>query len=244
MTPVICPEARFPHDVCYLSPNQADAEGPTGMSEPDYNDAVRILDALSPGRTVVLTSALDLRPLLRRLQDERPREYYWSVLEAGPAQYRVEVGRRLTHGARAVSEYLGGDNQRLDAILDTVRRLVREGAHQEAAHAFAEFSCGLEWHIDAEETTLFPAFEEKTGIREGPTRVLRDDHRQIRFRLTEIAGALHAGDVAGIERAIAALGSALDEHRLMEDQVVYPLIDQAMNDAEERDELVRRIQVT
>lgn len=58
MTSVICPEARFPHDIHYLSLNQADAKDRTGMSEPHYNDAVRTLDALPLGRTVVLTSGV------------------------------------------------------------------------------------------------------------------------------------------------------------------------------------------
>lgn len=214
------------------------------MSEPNDDDPLRALDALQPGQTFVLTSALDPRPLLRRLLLERPRQFDWSVLEAGPAQYRVEVGRRAAHAARAVSEYLGWDHQRLDTILVRVTHLVREGAQQDASRSFAEFSCGLNWHIDAEEMTLFPAFEEKTGIRDGPTRVLRVDHRLIRFRMDEVTSALAAGDAAAIERAIAALGDALDDHNVMEERVFYPLADQAMTDAEERDELVSRIQVT
>jgi uncharacterized protein (DUF2249 family)/hemerythrin-like domain-containing protein len=214
------------------------------MPEPNYDDALRDFDALQPGQTFILTSAHDPKPLLHRLQAERPRQFDWSVLEAGPTEYRVEVGRRAAHGARAVSEYLGWDHQRLDAILAQVTRLVREGAHQDAARPFAEFACGLNWHIDAEEMTLFPAFEEKTGMRDGPTAVLREEHRLIRLRMNEITNALRAGNVPAIERAIGALGDALDDHNIKEEQVLYPMTDRAMTDAEERDQLVNRIQVT
>ncbi len=170
MTPVIYLGARFSHDHISPSLDQADAESHTGMSEPNYEDVLRTLDALPPGRTFVLTSPVDLEPLLCRLQADRPRQFDWSELEAGPAHYRV------------------------DAILVQVTHLVRQGAHQDTARTFAEFACGLNWHIDAKEQSLFPAFEEKTGICEGPTKVLRADHRLMRRHMAEVTRALDVGD--------------------------------------------------
>lgn len=214
------------------------------MSEHTSDEILRTFDALQPDQAFTMTSDHDPRPVLRRLQEERPHCFDWSALEAGPAQYRVEIRRRAVDGSRDVSEYLGWDHQRLAAILTEVSRLVPAGAHADAARSFAEFACGLNWHIDAEETTLFPTFEQKTGILDGPTTVLREEHRLIRRRMDEVADALKANDGAAIGRAISALDDILGEHNIKEEQVLYPMTDRAMTNAQERDELVNRIQIT
>lgn len=214
------------------------------MTHHSFDDILRAFDALQPGQLFVLASDDDPRPVLRRLQSERPRQFEWSVLEAGPGRCRIEIRRRAAAGPRDVSEFLGWDHHRRAGILTEVIRLVDNGAHADAAPLFAEFACGLNWHIDAEEITLFPVFEEKTGILEGPTKVLRDDHRQIRRRMAEVADHLQAGDAAAAGRAITALDGILGDHNIMEEQILYPLMDQAMVDGQERDDLVKRIQIT
>lgn len=218
--------------------------GALAVTEHTYDDTLRAFDALQPGQVFVLASDGDPRPVLRRLQSERPRQFEWSVLEAGPARYRIEIRRRNAAVPRDVSEFLGWDHHRLAGILAEVSRLVGNGAHADAPPLFAEFACGLNWHIDAEEITLFPAFEEKTGIFEGPTAVLRDEHRQIRRTMDEVADALRASDVAAAARAISALDDILGEHNIKEEQILYPMTDQAMVDGQARDELVNRIQIT
>lgn len=214
------------------------------MTDHTYDDTLRAFDALQSGQVFVMASDDDPRPVLGRLQSERPRQFEWSVLEAGPARYRIEIRRRDAAVPRDVSEFLGSDHHRLAGILTEVTRLVGNGAHADAAPLFAEFACGLNWHIDAEEITLFPAFEQKTGVLEGPTPVLRDEHRQIRSRMDEVADALKAGDAAAAGRAITALDDILGEHNYKEEQVLYPMTDHAMVDGQERDELVNRIQIT
>jgi hemerythrin-like domain-containing protein len=58
--------------------------------------------------------------------------------------------------ARNVSDFLGGDHRRLEAILSAVEGLVESSAFVEAAARFAEFVGGLSRHIDMEETSSFP----------------------------------------------------------------------------------------
>lgn len=214
------------------------------MPSHQYDDALHAFDALQPGGTFHLTTEDDPKALLRRLGTDRPHQVEWSVLEAGPTRHRVCIRRRHAGAARDVSAFLGWDHERLGVLLGDVSRLVGEGAHSEAAPIFAEFACGLSWHIDAEETTVFPMFEERTGITEGPTTVLREEHRLIRLQMDTVTGALRAGDRAAAALALSALEDTLDEHNLKEEQVLYPMTDGAMTDAAERDALVDRIQLT
>jgi hemerythrin-like domain-containing protein len=144
--------------------------------------------------------------------------------------------------ARNVSDFLGGDHRRLEAILSAVEGLVESGAFVEAAARFAEFVCGLSRHIDMEETVLFPAFEEKTGMANGPTPVMRAEHVEIRLLLGVLTGALAASDASAFSAADRQLHEVLGAHNDKEERILYPLSDRVAGGERERDELVRKMQ--
>jgi uncharacterized protein (DUF2249 family)/iron-sulfur cluster repair protein YtfE (RIC family) len=199
-------------------------------------------DALGPDDAFVLVDDRDPRPLLAQLQTERPRRFEWSVLEAGPARFRVELRRRARADARNVSEYLEADHRRLDAIVPVVRRLVDEGAFPAAAERFAELTCGLSRHIDVEEQVLFPAFEQATGMTGGgPTFVMRAEHVEIRRLMAAVAGALAGADAAAND-ALDDFVETLSIHNMKEERMLYPMTDRAAGSDEARDDLVRRLQ--
>jgi uncharacterized protein (DUF2249 family) len=76
-------------------------------------EAFRTFDALKAGECFVLVSDQDPKTLLGQFQAERPGAFDWSLLEAGPERFRIEVRRRPTTGSRTVSDYLGADHRRL-----------------------------------------------------------------------------------------------------------------------------------
>lgn len=141
-----------------------------------------------------------------------------------------------------VSDFLGGDHRRLDAILSAVEGLAERGAFVEAAGRFAEFADGLSRHIEMEETVLFPAFEEKTGMADGPTHVMRAEHVEIRFLLGVLTSALLASDADAFSAADRRLHYVLGAHNQKEEEILYPLSDSMAGGERERDELVRRMQ--
>lgn len=145
-------------------------------------------------------------------------------------------------GPRTVSEFLGGDHRRLDAILLQTAELALRGSNSEALARFAEFASGLSRHITMEETVLFPAFEEKTGMAEGPTAVMRREHAEIRRLLSTIAAAISAGDGAAFDSEKGRLLEVLGAHNQKEEGILYPMSDRLAGGERERDELVRRMQ--
>lgn len=199
-------------------------------------------DALGPGEAFVLVNDHNPKPLLYQFQAERAGTFDWSVLEAGPQRFRVEIRRRSGGGARAVTEFLEADHRRLDAIVVGVRRHMAEGAFQRAGERFAEFVCGLNRHIDIEEQILFPAFEKATGMAGGPTVVMRHEHVEIRRHMGEATAALRAGDASAAGEAIDALEGVLGEHNMKEEQILYPMADKSAGDDRARDDLVKRMQ--
>ena len=128
-----------------------------------HEEIFRTFDALQPEQSFVLVNDHNPKPLLYQFQAERPSRFEWSVLEAGPERFRIEIRRRSASGPRGVSEYLQGDHARLDRLLAEAQRDAAAGSFELARESFAGFQCGLSWHIDVEEQVLFPVFEEATG---------------------------------------------------------------------------------
>lgn len=201
-----------------------------------------LFESLGVGEALVLTDDREARPLLKELEARHPGALEWSSLEAGPERYRTEIRRRPAGSVRSVSEYLGFDHNRLDSMLPEVERLVGAREFTRAAERFGEFSCGLNRHIEAEEQILFPAFERRTGMRSGPTVVMRAEHVEIRQWMAAAAAALQAQDAAGFAHAVGRMVNVLTIHNMKEEQVLYPMADQAAGDLQSQDELVRQMQ--
>lgn len=208
-----------------------------------HQEIFRTFDALAPGDAFVLVNDHDPKPLLYQFQAERPGSFEWSVLEAGPQKFRIELKRRTAGGPRTVSDYLESDHRRLDAIATAVDKLSGDGAHEQAGERFAEFACGLDRHIVAEEQILFPAFERMTGMTMGgPTAVMRSEHVEIRGLMAQVTGAIQVRDAGGTQSALRRLGEVLGIHNMKEEQILYPMTDQAAGGERERDDLVKRLQ--
>ncbi len=143
---------------------------------------------------------------------------------------------------RTVSEFLGSDHRRLDAIFRKTGELVAAGSFAEASASFAEFASGLSRHIDMEETILFPFFEARTGMTAGPTAVMRREHVEIRRLLAAISAALAGSDGAAFTAARGPLLEILEAHNQKEEGILYPLSDRVAGGDRERDDLVRRMQ--
>ena len=130
----------------------------------------------------------------------------------------------------SISDHYGEDHDRLDELFHRFQTL-KSSDRESAVRAFQEFKAGLERHIVWEEEILFPAFENKTGMTDGPTQVMRWEHQQIRGFLEAIAGKLAAGtDATGDDEA--GLLAVLGPHNHKEENILYPMIDQVTDGAE------------
>jgi regulator of cell morphogenesis and NO signaling len=207
-------------------------------------EALARFDRLAPGERFVVATGGPASDLLRRFQSERPGIFEWSLLETGPAVWRIEVARRdaSRRALRGVLEALSWDHDRLDALERAAFRARESGDLQAALDLYSEFAVGLRRHIGFEEDLLFPAFEAKTGLppTAGPTAVMRAEHREIRDLLDQIDGGI--GDAASSPEGLRArFHAVMSEHNEKEEGVLYPSADDLLG-PEEADRLVRRIQ--
>ena len=200
-------------------------------------------DRLRPGETVTL---LQDRPgdLLEQLQHGRRGQFEWSPVSEDSRTVKVELFRRDAErgSLRGVNEALSWDHDRLDALEARAFAARATGDLDEAKAIYAVFAHGLRRHIRFEEEILFPEFETRAGFSPevGPTAVMRDEHREILRCLDRIEAGIGEKD-GSVDSSRHSLHAVLGNHNLKEENIVYPLTDQALS-AEERDAHVARMQ--
>lgn len=206
--------------------------------------ALDAFDALRPGEVVTLEFNRAPKGLLARFQQERKGAFDWTPTLEGPGTWRIEVSRReAERGAlRTVNQALSWDHDRLDDLESRAFKARESGDFAAAKTLYTVFAFGLRRHIRFEEDLLFPAFEANAGFPadQGPTAVMRDEHREILGFLDQIERGIGDG-ASPVESQRHGLHLVLGNHNLKEENIVYPMTDQGLGEAE-RDALVARIQ--
>ena len=112
------------------------------------------------------------------------------------------------------------------------------------AQAFALLLDQLETHFTSEEELLFPAFENATGMTSGPTEVMRGEHRQMRDLLAQMQGALATRDSDTFGGAAETLLILMQQHNMKEENILYPMCDNALGSSDVGASLAERLKVS
>ncbi len=139
----------------------------------------------------------------------------------------------------SIRECLTGDHRACDAAFAATEQAVAAGNWKAARAAFNTLRNAMLAHLAAEEEILFPAFEARTGMTMGPTRVMRAEHAQMRALLDAAGEALAAEDADDYAGNAETLLILAQQHNMKEENVLYPMCDQHL--AAEADGLVRRL---
>lgn len=139
----------------------------------------------------------------------------------------------------SIRECLTGDHRACDAAFAATEQAVAAGNWKSARAAFDTFRNAMLAHLAAEEEILFPAFEARTGMTMGPTRVMRAEHAQMRELLAAAGEALAAEDADDYAGTAETLLILAQQHNMKEENVLYPMCDQHL--AAEAEGLVRRL---
>ena len=97
--------------------------------------------------------------------------------------------------------------------------------------ALVQFERALDRHLAMEEGVLFPALEEATGQRGGPTAVMRMEHAEMRRLLAQVSGALSRGDRGAAQDAGDTLMMVIQQHNVKEEGMLYPMAEAALGGA-------------
>src|SRR5262245_55160515 len=140
----------------------------------------------------------------------------------------------------SIIDYFEKDHNRLDGLFENFHEWKLKD-YARAREYFVAFKFGLQRHIVWEEDILFPIFEEATGlVNQGPTYVMRYDHRIIGEKLEAIHKKVQMKDPnSDVEEK--ELLSILTLHNEKEEQILYPAIQAIVDKAGNIQEVFKKM---
>jgi iron-sulfur cluster repair protein YtfE (RIC family) len=127
-----------------------------------------------------------------------------------------------------ISSRYAVDHDDIDRLLEEFRAS-KTGDRPAALAMYRAFKTRLERHIGWEDDILFPLFERLTGLTDnGPTVVMRTEHRQIRALLDSIDAALQENETS-VDADESTLLEVLAAHNFKEEHILYPMIDKQIS---------------
>ena len=131
--------------------------------------------------------------------------------------------------AMIIAELMQDHHERCDEEFVAAEEALRRGRWAAGRSLLEAFGRDLECHFAAEEEILFPAFEGATGMREGPTQMMRYEHSQARNLLAQMVAAAVAEDGDDCAGAAETLLILMQQHNAKEEHILYPMCDAALD---------------
>lgn len=127
----------------------------------------------------------------------------------------------------SIRELLTQNHTHCDHLLVNCENLVSSGNWANASPDLDLFLNTINAHLEAEESILFPAIEDRAG-HIGPVVIMIDEHEQMRVLLGSMREALKAKDTSAFLGASETLMMLIQQHNMKEEQILYPMAEQIL----------------
>lgn len=127
-----------------------------------------------------------------------------------------------------ISQFMTDNHHHCDDLFAAAENAASDADWATCTEQFRKFADAMEHHFGMEETILFPAFEQQTGLTMGPTEVMRNEHAQMREVLKRMADAVARKNTNGYLGHSETLLILMQQHNIKEESVLYPMTDQAL----------------
>jgi hemerythrin-like domain-containing protein len=138
-----------------------------------------------------------------------------------------------------ISDFLVPDHQRCDNLFAAAEADAAQGNWDKAAAGFLIFQDTLKHHFAMEQEVMFPAFEERSGMTQGPTSVMRSEHQQMICMLNLMSDAVTRKNKDSYLGDAETLLIIMQQHNMKEEQMLYQMADKIL--ADKLDEVVGRM---
>ncbi len=204
---------------------------------------INTFNALAPGEEFTVSCNESLFPLLADFQKQFWGTYDWQPLLNGPDYWKGTIIKRHNKDIifNNIKHFMEMDHARCDQLYAAGEAAILDDRMESGKELLEAFALGMERHFRMEEQIFFPAIEERTGMTQGPTQVMRMEHNQMRNVLLQMKAALAANDsemVLGIGETLLIL---MQQHNMKEEGMLYPMGDGHIPDLAE--ELLKKMQL-
>ncbi len=135
-----------------------------------------------------------------------------------------------------IKEFMTQDHRDCDDTFAAMEQKANSEGLAATQELYQKMASEMEHHFQMEERVLFPAFEEKTGMTQGPTQMMRMEHTQMRSLIQEIGEALESDNKDRFFGLTETMMIMLQQHNMKEEQMLYTMIQQHMS--AENDQLI------
>lgn len=132
-----------------------------------------------------------------------------------------------------IKEYLSADHRKCDEIFAQMEEKANESL-ADAKELCEEFIAQSERHFQMEEKVMFVEFEQKTGMTQGPTQMMRHEHSQMRGLMKDMLSALEDGNKDRFFGNSETLMILMQQHNMKEEQMLYPMAGQHLSAESDR----------
>jgi len=124
-----------------------------------------------------------------------------------------------------LKEYLIDDHRRCDDIFAKMEAKANSSL-ADAKEETEAFIADMEKHFQREERVVFPEFEAKTGMVNGPTEMMRQEHNQMRHLMKQLLEAIESENRDKFFGLCETLMILLQQHNMKEEQMLYTMAQQ------------------
>ena len=139
-----------------------------------------------------------------------------------------------------IKDFMTHKHRECDHLLAEAEDAVEKGDFDSALEKYMAFKNETLKHFDMEEEYLFPEFEAKTGMTQGPTEVMRMEHSQAKSLFEKMDEAYNAKEKDRIYGLGESMNILLQQHNAKEEQMLYTMIQQHL--MAQNDEIVSKLQ--
>jgi len=130
-----------------------------------------------------------------------------------------------------LSTFMKDGHRACDAEFANMENAIADDNWNEGKKLFEKFASDLIHHFDMEEKVMFVAFEAKSeNAHCNPTPVMIMEHTQMRNIIESMREKLNTKDKDGFFGDSETLMMTMQQHNMKEEQMMYPMIDEAMGE--------------
>ncbi len=132
-----------------------------------------------------------------------------------------------------IKEYLSTDHSRCDELFANMEDAVANDITT-SQEAYGEFAQNTERHFQMEERVMFLEFEIKTGMTQGPTAMMRQEHTQMRSLISDMKIAIENKNKDKFFGNSETLMILMQQHNMKEEQMLYTMAQQHLSAESDR----------
>ena len=138
-----------------------------------------------------------------------------------------------------ISKFMTDDHRRCDEVFSEVENSILDKNFDGIEKKVDDFINDMLTHFKMEEEVMFPKIEERTGMSEGPTEIMRMEHNQMRQVLMQMQEATSNKDWEQFLGLADTFMILVQQHNAKEEQILYSMADNILSDV--KDEIIENM---